>query len=838
MVKMKKITVLILTLALAVAALVGVTATASADEEVTPVEATELTTFNMDHGASVRKVGMNGLRFSAKMSSAEYLGLVEQYGAENLSFGILIFPYDYLSEYDETSFTWGADADEKTYIGDKEIIDLRSPIMGDDGDYMTIAGSIINIKDKNLNRSFNGRAYVRYVEEGVAKYVFASLDENTRTMLYVAQKALKEDADLTDDDKDAINSTYLSEEKINGLKATYNVEVYYEESTDKNNVANYVLSDEDSFELTAQINAEISVEKRTFDDNTYVYVENENEKLSDVVMADGSSVLKVYYRKLYPYTVYVLGNKTYVGDEFDTADLSNFVIVEQNTKYGYAGQTVTENYQTYENSYRDNKGILLGYYTNSIATKTVTADGSVAIRLIFSINMVYRPEGANYRFYLKECDFRSDPIDTYAEIVDDPTVGTAIKFTTVTANDWYSRSTIIYLEDGKSGVSFNKTHNETLGYDRITYKLKFDAGATPEMFTYKGGTNIVKLKTDLADYSSVVKFYDLAAYKAGTVMTPVTSPVADTWYAVEVDISNAEYLTNATSNIINPTVNPVENTAMYIADFKITKSSEYTAEYKTAKYGEQLASKTAAELSMPSTVKVTPDGTVFNLPAKDGYRLLNYSIDKANSTVTFNYREIEYEEYTVNHYVVGESQPFATSTETGILGDSITAVKKTSRYYTYAQNESEVLSDTLTGEGKVLKVYYNKAADTALYSDDGKAAIAYGLVNTQNNSEWFASYQGVNDVIKVTRKATDTSTGANQWGARVPFATYANDHYDATKAQFDAAYGTDTYVVKVKMFYESSSHPFFNPFTTELGNGTANIYFYDASNNGNNNPDG
>lgn len=181
-------------------------------------------TFAMEYGAAARiksltdeqgnVVESNGLRFSAEISAEEFTALKEV-GAH---FGIVIVAKDLLK---------GTEINENTVFGENPsfyftneeggdkskiaMLHLSKPSCQniDEDAQIEICGSIVNIQINNFTRSFVGRAYVAipYVnaetgeteyEYNFAPYYEDNLDNNSRCIYYVAQRAIeKQQADAS-----------------------------------------------------------------------------------------------------------------------------------------------------------------------------------------------------------------------------------------------------------------------------------------------------------------------------------------------------------------------------------------------------------------------------------------------------------------------------------------------------------------------------------------------------------------------------------------------------------------------------------------------------------------
>ncbi len=127
-----------------------------------------------------------GLRFKTQISKAELQELIDKFGAENVSVGTLIAPQDKLGT---SALTHEFGTVNQDYIDVKA--NINTPFADEDG-VLTYAGSISNIKQKNLDREFTAVGYISYVDfNGDTKYIYSTSDA-TRSIDHVATKALED----------------------------------------------------------------------------------------------------------------------------------------------------------------------------------------------------------------------------------------------------------------------------------------------------------------------------------------------------------------------------------------------------------------------------------------------------------------------------------------------------------------------------------------------------------------------------------------------------------------------------------------------------------------------
>ena len=167
--------------------------------------------FKMNSGAYIRLGDVNGLRFTANVSKS----LVASYESAGytVSAGMVILPYGYMADYGEFSATniFGS------AYASVEIINLSANLVGYSESEYRINGSIVSIKDANLERKFVGRAYLK-LEKGedvtyiMSSYYGSDVDNNSRTVMEIAETAYK-DENVSAEDKAIIEELYISKKK-------------------------------------------------------------------------------------------------------------------------------------------------------------------------------------------------------------------------------------------------------------------------------------------------------------------------------------------------------------------------------------------------------------------------------------------------------------------------------------------------------------------------------------------------------------------------------------------------------------------------------------------------
>ena len=191
---------------------------------------------SMKYGASVRinktdSYEDNGIRFSATISEAEYnvARLMD-----NAVFGMFIMPESYLTRFGDLSaenvnlggvYDWKENKSSEYFYGGSEIQAESHRILAmtytelpndteKDG-YKVINGSVVAIKDDNLDMNYVGRAFIRYEVDGFYFYEMAAWSEgyvnnNVRSVAEVADKALKDPtSNLSANEQKALTDAYI-----------------------------------------------------------------------------------------------------------------------------------------------------------------------------------------------------------------------------------------------------------------------------------------------------------------------------------------------------------------------------------------------------------------------------------------------------------------------------------------------------------------------------------------------------------------------------------------------------------------------------------------------------
>lgn len=214
----KKISLILLSVAFAmsvgVSLLLGVnTNTARADGEA-------ITEFSAATGASVRISDRSGIRFTVNVPTSVYDSVVSGGAYVNDSqIGMIIIPYAYVTDYnaykasnptsDYGYYEYFKNVKGKmvnlTYTSEQV---AANPVTGG----YQIKGSLVDIKEANLERDFVGIGYVR--TSGVYTYTAITEEDNARNITEVATKAIED------------NSGKVSASQRGLLSSLYNIDYY------------------------------------------------------------------------------------------------------------------------------------------------------------------------------------------------------------------------------------------------------------------------------------------------------------------------------------------------------------------------------------------------------------------------------------------------------------------------------------------------------------------------------------------------------------------------------------------------------------------------------------
>ncbi|MBQ8885378.1 MAG: hypothetical protein IJY62_03315 [Clostridia bacterium] len=146
------------------------------------------TALSMKTGASVRIAAAktSGIKFQTNLDRATVDAVIAAKGANNVSFGTLIVPKDYLTDGVTPTFA-------SLNKAGKKVLDVPSTgfLTATETEY-TYWGSIVDILEANYKREFVGIGYMKVVEaDGTVSYTYADyLASNARSVYTIASDAL------------------------------------------------------------------------------------------------------------------------------------------------------------------------------------------------------------------------------------------------------------------------------------------------------------------------------------------------------------------------------------------------------------------------------------------------------------------------------------------------------------------------------------------------------------------------------------------------------------------------------------------------------------------------
>ena len=205
---------------------------AETDNVLTPIA------FTIDDDASIR-IGLeddgtgsskatayeqNGIRFTARMKETVYENLPE---GQNIVFGILVLPYNYIADYGAvtTESVFGTGEKDVYTISESETDKIRVAYVetkklkeDTDGSYYYNV-SMVNLKDKNKDREFVAVPYLKTMDALGQVIYDVKATGNPYSMAYTAQ------VEYAKESTDTMIKTALYDNYINGLTETVSVDV-------------------------------------------------------------------------------------------------------------------------------------------------------------------------------------------------------------------------------------------------------------------------------------------------------------------------------------------------------------------------------------------------------------------------------------------------------------------------------------------------------------------------------------------------------------------------------------------------------------------------------------
>lgn len=288
----------------------------SASAENKTLGGVDISSFRMEYGASVRfnaPDGKNGIRFKATMTDMAYSDLeaLEETEGTKVNYGVIIVPADlYSADKLTVENIFGSGkyclenteecSCEKTHLATVKYEELGDSDAGDG--LKNLWGSLTDILSSNLTREFTGIGYIEYVTTtgtnyAMAEYAFdengegeATIKNTTRSMTYVAQKAIVKG----EDKNDTIYNSYVS--SLTNKEFKYTVNHYL---PDENGNYGDPVSETTYGYLNSTVTA-VNIAKSSLEDKAdyaeyATYGVATNSKSSDLVYANGKTVLNNYY---------------------------------------------------------------------------------------------------------------------------------------------------------------------------------------------------------------------------------------------------------------------------------------------------------------------------------------------------------------------------------------------------------------------------------------------------------------------------------------------------------------------------------------------------------------
>lgn len=142
-------------------------------------------------GASIRTSVPYGIRWTAKIRTADWEKLATLYGEESVKAGVLVLPYDSLT--DGVEFTVEALGAAKIPYQQIETDIFNETASNDAGDgYSGFYASLVNIKAGNLNRKFIARAYISVTSGDATTCYYGdySAENQARSIYEVSKKVI------------------------------------------------------------------------------------------------------------------------------------------------------------------------------------------------------------------------------------------------------------------------------------------------------------------------------------------------------------------------------------------------------------------------------------------------------------------------------------------------------------------------------------------------------------------------------------------------------------------------------------------------------------------------
>ena len=351
-----------ITMGTTAASLNYVPASASADNVLTPIA------FTVDDGASIR-IGLeedgsgsqkatayekNGIRFTARMEEAVYEGLTPE---QNIVFGILVLPNDYIAQYGAvtTESVFGTDEKDVYTISESETDKIRVAYVetkelkeDKDGSYYYNV-SMVNLKPANKDREFVAVPYLKTIDNLGEVIYDVKATGAPYSMAYTAQ------VEYAKDTTDAMIKTALYDNYIKDLTETVSVDVEYAYGETKKTVtANVSLAlgetlTTDKVKQALEENDEIDTSLYDFSGATLT-VEGENVS-ETIVYANGKTHANIklsYQASESEASVYDNLKGYYTTTDFGSIIFKSKNVAVYNADYGMSDTETVGTYKFYK----------------------------------------------------------------------------------------------------------------------------------------------------------------------------------------------------------------------------------------------------------------------------------------------------------------------------------------------------------------------------------------------------------------------------------------------------------------------------------------------------------
>ena len=255
--------------------------------------------FSMMNGATIRAMETSGIRFAGVMSEEDATWLNDNY--DSVSFGTFIMPADYQVKYgaltedklfgNNAVYFWDGKVKTNETV---EILQMYGELHFDSIEQkMMVKGSIAPVLTQNLNREFVGVCYAELVKGSDVDYLFATPNDNERTVVYVAQKSL--DLGLVEEEQiptvEGLISGYINAYKQANDNAmptvSYTVNQIFDDGTATNQI---VVND-------AELDSTVTLDLNDYAKNGYT-IDEAKSVVSGRAYAQDKLVLDVYYNNI------------------------------------------------------------------------------------------------------------------------------------------------------------------------------------------------------------------------------------------------------------------------------------------------------------------------------------------------------------------------------------------------------------------------------------------------------------------------------------------------------------------------------------------------------------